>query len=179
MKANELCDIADAETVLFEQSRQARDAWISFPDRIGPVLAAELDVEPEKLVEALTAHVHQQLADMGEPENPFREAGQAADGFTSRLDAAAAAGVDTIELMHRGIEAGAVFVLYAVTFAVQMVLWRITDAPLTSLGLENPWKNLVSFVIAQGVATVTNFELQRHWIFRESKVAGNPLSPPA
>lgn len=89
VKANELCDIADAETVLFEQSRQARDAWISFPDRIGPVLAGELGVEPEKLVEALTAHVHQQLADMGEPENPFREAGQASDGFASRLDAAA------------------------------------------------------------------------------------------
>ena len=57
-------------------------------------------------------------------------------------------------------KASAVFVLYAVTFAVQMVLWRITDSPLT---------NLVSFVIAQGVATVTNFELQRHLIFREAK----------
>ena len=66
-------------------------------------------------------------------------------------------------------KASAVFVLYAVTFAVQMVLWRITDSPLTSLGLVNPWKNLVSFVIAQGVATVTNFELQRHLIFREAK----------
>lgn len=66
-------------------------------------------------------------------------------------------------------KAGAVFVLYTVTFAVQMVLWRVTDSPLTSLGLVNPWKDVVSFVIAQGVATVTNFELQRHLIFRESK----------
>ena len=66
-------------------------------------------------------------------------------------------------------KAGAVFVLYAVTFAVQMVLWRVTDSPLTSLGLVNPWKDVVSFVIAQGVATVTNFELQRHLIFRDSK----------
>lgn len=66
-------------------------------------------------------------------------------------------------------KASAVFVLYAVTFAVQMVLWRVTDSPLTNLGLVNPWKNLVSFVIAQGVATVTNFELQRHLIFREAK----------
>ena len=79
-------------------------------------------------------------------------------------------------------KAGAVFVLYAVTFAVQMVLWRVTDSPLTSLGLVNPWKNLVSFVIAQGVATVVNFELQRHWIFKESKktmAAESPLAPPA
>ena len=66
-------------------------------------------------------------------------------------------------------KAGAVFVLYAVTFAVQMVLWRVTDSPLTNLGLVNPWKNIVSFVIAQGVATVVNFELQRHLIFREAK----------
>ena len=66
-------------------------------------------------------------------------------------------------------KAGAVFVLYAVTFAVQMVLWRVTDSPLTSLGLVNPWKNVVSFVIAQGVATVVNFELKRHLIFREAK----------
>lgn len=86
-------------------------------------------------------------------------------------------------------KAGAVFVLYAVTFAVQMVLWRVTDSPLTSMGLENPWKNIVSFVIAQGVATVTNFELQRHWIFRqETKIVDkqmptrgdeNPPAPPA
>ena len=79
-------------------------------------------------------------------------------------------------------KAGAVCVLYAVTFAVQMVLWRVTDAPLASLGLVNPWKDAVSFVIAQGVATVTNFELQRHWIFKESKktmAAESPLAPPA
>lgn len=76
-------------------------------------------------------------------------------------------------------KAGAVFVLYAVTFAVQMLLWRVTDNPLASLGLVNPWKDAVSFFIAQGVATVTNFELQRHWIFRESKVSGSPLSYPA
>lgn len=76
-------------------------------------------------------------------------------------------------------KASAVFVLYAVTFAVQLVLWRGTDAPLVSLGLVNPWKDAVSFVIAQGVATVTNFELQRHLIFKEAKVAENPLAPPA
>lgn len=89
VKANELCEIGDAETILFEQARQARDTWIAFPDQFGPLLAADLGVEAEKVVEALTAHVHQQLADMGEPENPFREAGTAADGFTSRLDATA------------------------------------------------------------------------------------------
>ncbi len=90
MKANELCDIADAETILFETARAARDTWIGFPDRVGPALAAELGVEPERLVEALTAHVHQQLAEMGEPENPFGEAGTPSSGFSSGLHTAAA-----------------------------------------------------------------------------------------
>jgi len=64
-------------------------------------------------------------------------------------------------------KAGAVFVLYAVTFLVQVVLYDVTDAPLQALSLVNPWKDGVSFVIAQGVATVTNFVLQRRVIFRE------------
>ena len=35
------------------------------------------------------------------------------------------------------------------------------------LGFKDPWKDLVSFVIAQGVATVTNFAIQRAFIFKE------------
>lgn len=86
-------------------------------------------------------------------------------------------------------KAGAVFVLYAVTFAVQIGLYKITDAPLSTLGFTNPLKDIISFVIAQGVATVTNFELQRHVIFKRdtkivdkqepSKGGGNPPVPPA
>lgn len=76
-------------------------------------------------------------------------------------------------------KAGAVFILYATTFAVQMLLWRVTDEPLSSLGLQDSWKNAVSFVIAQGVATTTNFLLQRYWIFRGTKGDESPLAPPA
>lgn len=66
-----LVEVAVAETVLFEQARIWRDAWMNFPTRIGPLLAADLGVEPGKLVELLTAHVHQQIADLGEPEADF------------------------------------------------------------------------------------------------------------
>ncbi|PZT99851.1 MAG: hypothetical protein DI624_04045 [Brevundimonas sp.] len=89
VKANELCDIADAETALFESARASRDVWMGFADRVGPTMAAELGIEPEKLVEALTVHVHQQLAEMGEPENPFGEAGSPGAGFAARVHAAA------------------------------------------------------------------------------------------
>lgn len=64
-------------------------------------------------------------------------------------------------------KAGAVFLLYASTFAVQVLLYNITEGPLIALGFENPWKDLTSFIIAQGVATVTNFVLQRRVIFSE------------
>lgn len=76
-------------------------------------------------------------------------------------------------------KASAVFILYATTFAVQMLLWRVTDEPLSSLGLQDSWKNAVSFVIAQGVATTTNFLLQRYWIFRGTTGDESPLAPPA
>ncbi|WKD56660.1 GtrA-like protein [Corynebacterium capitovis DSM 44611] len=64
-------------------------------------------------------------------------------------------------------KAGAVFLLYACTLIVQVLLYRLTNAPLIALGLHGLWKDLTSFVIAQGVATITNFVLQRRVIFRE------------
>ena len=88
-------------------------------------------------------------------------------------------------------KAGAVLLLYASTFAVQVLLYNITEGPLIALGFVNPWKDATSFVIAQGVATVTNFVLQRRVIFKEeTKIIssaeprrftddGNPPVPPS
>lgn len=69
--AGHLVEIEHAEAVLFETQRSQRDAWMNFPTRIGPLLAAELGVDADKVVEALTVHVHQQLDDLGEPEGDF------------------------------------------------------------------------------------------------------------
>jgi hypothetical protein len=70
-EAGNLVDIEEAQAVLFEESRAARDAWIGFPTRIGPLLAADLGVEADRVVEALTAHVQQQLEQLGEPQGAF------------------------------------------------------------------------------------------------------------
>lgn len=64
----------------------------------------------------------------------------------------------------------AVFLLYASTFVIQNLLWWLTQEPLLALGLEGWWMNTVSFVIAQGVATITNFILQRTLIFRVAPI---------
>lgn len=66
-------------------------------------------------------------------------------------------------------KATAVFILYASTFAVQNFLWWATKAPLEAMGFEGVVKNTISFVIAQAVATLTNFILQRTLIFRVEK----------
>lgn len=73
----------------------------------------------------------------------------------------------TFQAKVTGKRALAVFILYASTFGIQVFLYWITNAPLLALGLEDPWKDIISFVIAQGVATVTNFVLQRVLIFKE------------
>lgn len=89
-KAGELIDAAVAEAVLFEEARASRDAWLNFPTRIGPLLAAQLGLEPERVVEALTDHVHQQLNDLGEPEADFRPGdGPAKAVVAEGVDAAA------------------------------------------------------------------------------------------
>lgn len=65
-----------------------------------------------------------------------------------------------------GRTAGAVAALYASTFAVQNFLYWVLNAPLISMGFEGAVKDTIAFVIAQGVATVTNFAIQRIFIFK-------------
>lgn len=74
--AGSMVEIELAETVLFETQRTQRDAWMGFPTRIGPLLAAELGLATDAVVEALTVHVHQQLDDLGEPEANFTARGE-------------------------------------------------------------------------------------------------------
>jgi hypothetical protein len=69
--AGSLVEIEHAEKVLFETQRVQRDAWLNFPVRTGPLIAAALGVEADKVVEALTVHVHQQIADLGDPDADF------------------------------------------------------------------------------------------------------------
>jgi len=65
--AGSVIEIEVAEAAFFETARAERDAWMSFPTRVGPLLAADLEVDTDRVVEALTAHVHQQLEQLGDP----------------------------------------------------------------------------------------------------------------
>lgn len=70
-KSGALVDISIAEGILFDEFRAQRDAWLNWPMRVGPILAADLGLEADKVTEALTAHVHKQIAELGEPEANF------------------------------------------------------------------------------------------------------------
>ena len=69
--AGELIEIEQASIQFFELARQQRDAWLTWPTRIGPMLAADLGVDTARTIEALTNYVQEQLEAIGEPEPDF------------------------------------------------------------------------------------------------------------
>ena len=70
-EAGTLVEIGSAETVLFEVSRASRDAWLAWPLRTCPLMAAELGIDPEKLTEVVTRYVNSHLDELGETEAHF------------------------------------------------------------------------------------------------------------
>lgn len=74
-EAGDLVDLEVAETILFDMARSTRDAWMNWPARTAPLIAAELGVPVEPLLEALNKHVQQQLQDIGEPDADFTATG--------------------------------------------------------------------------------------------------------
>lgn len=72
-KSGALVDMETASTILFEEFRAARDAWLDWPTRIGPMLAAVLGIDADKVTTALSAYVHKQVTDLGEPQADFAE----------------------------------------------------------------------------------------------------------
>jgi len=55
---------------VFRWFRQERDAWQVFPARMGPRMAAELDVDPRLLIIALEKYVREYLGDLAVMEPP-------------------------------------------------------------------------------------------------------------
>ncbi|WP_175950368.1 hypothetical protein [Burkholderia sp. BCC0405] len=74
-KSGALIELSAAQRVVFDLCREQRDAWLAWPARIAPFLAAEFAVpDLERLVAFLNEHVYQQLAELGEPNPRFEAA---------------------------------------------------------------------------------------------------------
>lgn len=67
-EAGMLVEMEVAQSVIFDDRRAARDAWMAWPARFAPLLAADLDIDGPTLAEALKPYVHQQLDELGEPD---------------------------------------------------------------------------------------------------------------
>lgn len=67
-KAGALIELDAAETLFFELARAYRDALLSWPSQVGPLIAADLDLPAGKVVETLETHVRAFLAGLGNPE---------------------------------------------------------------------------------------------------------------
>lgn len=73
-KDGQLIEMAAAEEVLFNASRQQRDAWLNWPSRVAPLMAADLGVPADRMTEVLIEHVHKHISVLGEPEfNPAED----------------------------------------------------------------------------------------------------------
>lgn len=61
-------ELVAAEEILFNAFRQQRDAWMNWPSRVAPLMAADLDVPADRMTEVLIEHVHKHISVLGEPE---------------------------------------------------------------------------------------------------------------
>ena len=67
-------ELVAAEEVLFSAFRQQRDAWMNWPSRVAPLMAADMDVPADRMTEVLIEHVHKHISVLGEPEfNPAED----------------------------------------------------------------------------------------------------------
>lgn len=64
----QLVELTAAEAILFSAFREQRDAWMNWPSRVAPLMAADLDVPADRMTEVLLAYVHKHISGLGEPE---------------------------------------------------------------------------------------------------------------
>uniref|UniRef100_UPI0021BD1558 hypothetical protein n=1 Tax=Yersinia aleksiciae TaxID=263819 RepID=UPI0021BD1558 len=64
----QLVELTVAEGILFDAFRAQRDAWMNWPSRVAPLMAADLDVPADRMTEVLLEYVHKHISGLGEPE---------------------------------------------------------------------------------------------------------------
>ena len=69
--AGAVVEIEIAEGVIFDVTRGLRNAWMNWPSQIAPLLAADIGVDSDRVLEALTPYVQQHLDQLGDPAYDF------------------------------------------------------------------------------------------------------------
>lgn len=67
-QSEQVIEMAVAETAFFEEFRAQRDSWLNWPQKVAPLMAADLDIPADRMTEVLIAYVHKHITGLGEPE---------------------------------------------------------------------------------------------------------------
>ena len=67
-RAGSLVVLEAVRHAFFNSHRGLRDAWLNWPSRVAPRLAAELGVEPDDALRVLTKLVHEHMHALGDPD---------------------------------------------------------------------------------------------------------------
>lgn len=70
-KSGAVIELDLARSVLFEEFRALRDAWLNWPAKYAALIAADLGLDAGRVTEVLTGYVHKQITSLGEPEGSF------------------------------------------------------------------------------------------------------------
>lgn len=71
-KIGALVDLDLARNIFFEEFRAQRDAWLNWPSKFGPMIAADVGLDAsDKVTEVLAKYVHKQISALGEPDPEF------------------------------------------------------------------------------------------------------------
>lgn len=68
-------DVDLARTLFFDTHRAVRDHWLSFASACAPMIAAQLDVDSDRVSELLIEHVHKHANKLTEPGFNLRQGG--------------------------------------------------------------------------------------------------------
>lgn len=69
-----MIELAQAEEIVFEVFRDARDAWLRWPSKVAPFIAAAPGVDVDEVTALLSEYVYEQLRELGEPQPDFTAA---------------------------------------------------------------------------------------------------------
>ena len=58
---------------MFDVFRAARDAWLAWPSKVAPFIAAELGIKVDAVAVLLAEYVYHQLRELGEPKPDFTD----------------------------------------------------------------------------------------------------------
>ena len=72
LSAGGLIDMDTAKQVLFDEFRAVRNHWMGWPSRYAAQIAADLNMEADRVTDVLTQYVHRHISEISEPNGQFR-----------------------------------------------------------------------------------------------------------